>query len=174
MTEAGTGTGAVNGTGADDGTEAAGGTGAVARTGAVAGTGTLSPPQSGPGPIDPIDPVEPIDPVGPSSDGEALAPLEARDWPWVEEWRAGGERTPWAPGVTVAAFFALLIGAAVFVLCSGLADRPVVDVAVNVIVAGGLAPAVWLSRGLPVLRWFALGAVVGAAAAWLGALVFLL
>ena len=137
-------------------------------TEAVAATETISPPQSGPGPIDPLDP------AGPVSAGAESDQQEARDWPWVEEWRAGGERTPWAPGVTVATFFAILIGAAVFVLCAGLADRPVVDVAVNVIVAGGLAPAVWLSRGLPVLRWFALGAVVGAVAAWLAALVFVL
>ncbi len=134
-------------------------------------TDQSSPPQPGPGPIYPIDPFDAVDPV---PAGEAPTAPAPRDWPWVEQWRVGAERTPWAPGVTVAVFFALLIGAAVFVLCSGLADRPVVDVAVNVLVAGGLAPAVWLSRGLPVLRWFALGAAVGMVAAWMGALVFLL
>ena len=128
----------------------------------------MSPPQAGPGPLAPTATV----PAGPDpvTGPDAAA---KRDWRWVEEWQARGERPPWAPGVSVAVFIALLIGTAVFVLCDGLADRPVVDVAVNLIVAGGLAPAVWLSRGLPVLRWFAAGAVVGVVGAWLGALVFL-
>ena len=50
-------------------------------------------------------------------------------------------------------FSALVVGVAVWVLAAGLSDRPVVAVLVNLLVAGGLAPAIWLSRGLPVLRW---------------------
>jgi len=95
------------------------------------------------------------------------------DWAWVEEWRLGGEPVPWGPGLALAGFTAILVATAVYVLSAGLADRPVVDIAVNVLVAGGLAPALWLSRGLPVVRWIAGGAVVGVLGAWLAVLIFL-
>ena len=58
-------------------------------------------------------------------------------------------------------FSALVVGVAVWVLAAGLSDRPVVAVLVNLLVAGGLAPAIWLSRGLPVLRWMGAGAAAG-------------
>ena len=93
-----------------------------------------------------------------------------QDWKWVEEWRAGGEPTPWGPGLALAAFTALLIGSAVYVIGYGLSDRPVLAVAANVIVAAGLTPALWMSRGLPVLRWVALGGAVGTVIAWLALL----
>ena len=92
---------------------------------------------------------------------------DQQDWKWVEQWRAGGEPTPWGPGLALAGFAALLIGAAVYVIGYGLSDRPVLAVAANVIVAAGLAPALWMSRALPVLRWIALGSAVGTVIAWL-------
>jgi hypothetical protein len=95
------------------------------------------------------------------------------DWAWVEEWRAGGEPVPWASGLGLAAFSALVVGVAVWVLSAGLAGRPVLAIGVNVLVAGGLAPAMWLSRGLPVLRWIALGCAVGVVAGWICALMML-
>ena len=102
------------------------------------------------------------------------APLAERpEWGWVAEWRRSAEPTPWAQGVTLATFSALVIGAAVYVLAAGLADQPLVAVAVNIVVAGGLTPAVWYSRDLPVLRWVGVGAVFGIVAAWIGALLFL-
>ena len=67
----------------------------------------------------------------------------------VEEWRAGNEPTPWATGLVLTVFAALVVGVAVWVLAAGLSDRPVVAVLVNLLVAGGLAPAIWLSRGAP-------------------------
>jgi len=110
-------------------------------------------------------------------DGEPDPPAQlepiTRDWAWVEEWRAAGEPVPWAAGLTVAAFAALLVGSAVYVLSAGLADHPLIAVGVNVLVVAGLGPAMWLSRALPVLRFIAGGAVIGVAAAWLAALVFL-
>ena len=54
-----------------------------------------------------------------------------------------------------------MVGAAVWVLSAGLIDRPVLAIAVNLVVAGGLAPAMWLSRDIPVLRWIAAGGAVG-------------
>lgn len=94
------------------------------------------------------------------------------DWAWVEEWRAGGEPVPWGPGLALSGFTLVLVASAVYVLSSGLADRPLLAIAVNVLVAAGLGPALWLSRNLPVLRWIAGGAVVGLLAAWLCVLVF--
>lgn len=100
-------------------------------------------------------------------------PLERSDWRWVEQWRAGGEPTPWGHGLVLTLFTALLVAVAVYVLSAGLSDRPIVAALVNVIVAAGVAPAVWLSRGLPVLRWIAAGTVLGVLAGWLSLLMFL-
>jgi hypothetical protein len=100
-------------------------------------------------------------------------PDEDRDWAWVEEWRAGHEPVPWGPGLTVSAFTLILVASAVYVLSAGLADRPIVGIGVNVVVAAGLGPALWLSRGLPVLRWIAGGAITGLLVAWFCVFVFL-
>ena len=95
------------------------------------------------------------------------------DWAWVEEWRSGAEPTPWATGLVLTAFCALVVGVAIWVLCAGLADRPVIAVLVNLLVAAGLAPAMWLSRGLPVLRWIAAGAALGVVGGWVAAVLML-
>ncbi len=100
-----------------------------------------------------------------------IAERAAPDWAWVEEWRASGEPAAWAPGVTLAAFAALLVGLAVLVLSYGLSDLPWLAVVANVLVAAGLAPALWLSRRLPVLRFIGAGAAVGVLAGWIGALI---
>jgi hypothetical protein len=94
------------------------------------------------------------------------------DWRWVEEWRRGGEPTPWGPGLALAVFAGLIIGSAVYVITIGLADNPWVAVAANVVVAAGLSPALWMSRGLPVLRWIALGGAMGTVGAWISVLFF--
>lgn len=75
--------------------------------------------------------------------------------------------------MALAGFTAVLVGTAVYVLSAGLVDQPLMNVGVNVLVAGGLAPALWLSRQLPVLRWIAAGAVAGVLSAWLSAFIFL-
>lgn len=91
----------------------------------------------------------------------------------MQEWREGREPTPWSTGVVIAVFSALIVGIAVWVLSAGLSDRPIVAVLVNVLVAAGLAPAMWLSRGLPVLRWIAAGAAAGIVVGWISALLML-
>ena len=113
------------------------------------------------------------DPAGPDVSATNLAEPGPADWAWVEEWRAGGERTPWGPGLAVAVFVGLVVGSAVFVLSAGLAENPFIAIVVNIVVAGGITPAVWLARDLPVLRWVAGGAAVGVLAAWLGTFIFL-
>src|ERR1700712_1819897 len=86
-------------------------------------------------------------------DADDLLLDEPDDWAWVEEWREGDEPVPWGPGLGVAGFTLILVASAVFVLSSGLSDKPVVAIAVNLLVAAGLGPALWLSRGLPGVRW---------------------
>lgn len=121
------------------------------------------------------DTIEHPDPAGEGDDGEPDADESAgvadhRDWAWVQEWRDGGEPTPWAPGLAVAAFATLVVGIAVVVLSDGLAENTVVAVLVNLLVAAGLVPAIWLSRELPVLRWIGLGAAVGVLGGWVVAI----
>ena len=94
------------------------------------------------------------------------------DWRWVEEWRRGGEPTPWGPGLFLAGFAGLVIGCAVYVISSGLSDSVLLAVVANIVVALGLAPALWMSRALPVLRWVALGGAIGTVVAWISLLFF--
>jgi hypothetical protein len=109
----------------------------------------------------------------PARSADAAESAGRADWAWVEEWRAGNEPTPWATGLVLTVFSALVVGVAVWVLAAGLSDRPVVAVLVNLLVAGGLAPAIWLSRGLPVLRWMGAGAAAGIVIGWIAALLML-
>lgn len=96
----------------------------------------------------------------------------AADWRWVDEWRRGDEPTPWGPGLVLATFTALVIGTAVYVISQGLADRLFLAVMANVVVAAGLTPALWMSRGLPVLRWISLGGAAGTLVSWISLLFF--
>lgn len=109
---------------------------------------------------------QPDDPHRPAA---VELPAEPRfhDWRWVEQWRADGERPAWAPGITLAIFMALLVAVALLVLTSGLSNVPALAIGVNVLIAAGMAPALWLSRGLPVLRFLAGGAAVGMVVGWI-------
>lgn len=76
--------------------------------------------------------------------------------------------TPWATGLTVAAFVAALVAGSIVVLNMGLTRvNPLLAVALNVIAVGGLAPTVWSWRRRPVWRWFVLGSGVGVAIGWI-------
>jgi hypothetical protein len=144
----------------------------------VSSTGTPAAPQrigesfDRPGPGAASAPPDGGDDPDPT-DGQTAEPAEHEDWAWVQEWRAGQEPTPWATGIALAVFSALIVGIAVWVLSAGLADRPVIAVLVNLLVAGGLTPAIWLSRGLPVLRWIAAGTVAGIVIGWVCAILML-
>lgn len=77
------------------------------------------------------------------------------------------ESTPWGTGLTVAAFAAAVLGAAIVVLGMGLIRvHPLLAIGLNMVAVGGLAPTVWSWRKKPVWRWFVLGAGVGVAVAW--------
>ena len=81
------------------------------------------------------------------------------------------ESTPWATGLTVAAFVAAVIGTAIVVLSIGLVRvHPLLAVGLNLVAVGGLAPTAWGWRKVPVWRWFVLGAGVGVACAWIALL----
>jgi hypothetical protein len=81
-------------------------------------------------------------------------------------------RTPWATGLTVAAFVTAVIAVAIVVLSLGLIRvHPLLAVTLNLIAVGGLAPTVWAWRQRPVWRWFVLGSGVGVAIGWIVTLV---
>ncbi|MBX7448052.1 DUF2537 domain-containing protein [Mycolicibacterium sp. 3033] len=81
------------------------------------------------------------------------------------------EPTPWGTGLTVAAFVAAVLAAALILLGIGLMRvNPLLAIGLNLVAVGGLAPTVWGWRKAPVWRWFVLGAGVGVAAAWVGLL----
>jgi hypothetical protein len=83
-------------------------------------------------------------------------------------------RTPWATGLTVSAFAAVVVVVAMLTLSLGLArTSPWIAVAANLMVAGGLAPSLWLGRNVLVWRWVAYGVAGGIALAWVGLLITL-
>ncbi|ODR18512.1 DUF2537 domain-containing protein [Mycolicibacterium porcinum] len=78
------------------------------------------------------------------------------------------DSTPWGTGLTVAAFVAAVLGAAIVVLGVGLLRvHPLLAIGLNMVAVGGLAPTVWGWRHRPVWRWFVLGSGVGVAGGWL-------
>lgn len=81
------------------------------------------------------------------------------------------EPTPWATGLALAGVAVVVVFVGLVALSEGLwAINPLLAVAANLLVVGGLAPSVWQCRALLVWRWVALGATVGVVAAW-GALL---
>lgn len=80
------------------------------------------------------------------------------------------EPTPWATGLTVAAFFGVVVAVAMLALASTLAAQTTGWLAVlaAVVVTAGLAPSLWLGRRQPIVRWLVLGAVAGLAVSWVG------
>jgi hypothetical protein len=83
--------------------------------------------------------------------------------------------TPWGPGLTVAAFFAVLVAIGDVVLCRAFAEAfGLLWVPANVLVGLGLSPSLWLARRTPFWRWPALGATVGLGVSWVVLLLGLL
>ncbi|UVS76814.1 DUF2537 domain-containing protein [Actinokineospora sp. UTMC 2448] len=77
------------------------------------------------------------------------------------------EPTPWATGLLVAAFAFTLVVFAVGTLSATLDETsPLLAVGANVVVTAGLLPSVWLTRGVPIWRWVALGVAGGIGAGW--------
>ena len=82
-----------------------------------------------------------------------------------------GEPTPWATGLTVTGFSAVVVLIVVVTLSLALgAASDWLALIANVVIALGLAPSVWLARRAPVWRWVAYGVVVGIVVAWIALL----
>ncbi|SHH01733.1 DUF2537 domain-containing protein [Streptoalloteichus hindustanus] len=120
-------------------------------------------------PVDYADPVrgglERVDlPPPPARREPAPAPAPA---PALVPEPASGEPTPWATGLTVSAVTAAVVAVAVVGLTLTLAGTSwLLGLVGNLVVVGGLAPSVWLTRELPVWRWVAYGVTVGLGTAW--------
>ena len=85
------------------------------------------------------------------------------------------DSTPWGTGLTVAAFVAAVVAAAIIVLSLGMARvHPMISLGLNVVAVGGLTPTLWDWRKRPVRRWFVLGAAAGVAVGWTAALALAL
>lgn len=85
------------------------------------------------------------------------------------------ESTPWGTGLTVAAFVAAVVAAAIVVLSLGMTRvHPALSLALNLVAVGGLAPTLWDWRRRPVRRWFVLGAAAGVAVGWTATLALAL
>jgi Protein of unknown function (DUF2537) len=93
------------------------------------------------------------------------------EWRWVQEWRASGEPVPWPQGIALGAFTLLVVASAIFVLTAGVADTPWLAVVLNLVVAGGIGPQLWLARGIPVIRFISWGAALGVPVGWLACFV---
>lgn len=81
--------------------------------------------------------------------------------------------TPWATGLTVAAFMAVVAVVAMLALATTLAAEAAgwIAIVASFVVTAGLTPSLWLARRLPILRWVVLGAATGLAASWIGVLI---
>lgn len=85
------------------------------------------------------------------------------------------EPTPWATGLSIAAFFAVLVAIGDVLLSTAFADAfGLLWIPANLLVALGLAPSLHLLRTVPFWRWVALGAAVGLGVAWVVLLVGML
>ena len=85
------------------------------------------------------------------------------------------DSTPWGTGLTVAAFVAAVVAAAIIVLSLGMTRvHPIISLGLNVVAVGGLAPTLWHWRKRPVRRWFVLGAAAGVAVGWIATLALTL
>jgi hypothetical protein len=85
---------------------------------------------------------------------------------------AVAQPTPWATGLVVAAFFAVLAAVADIALSQALAEAfGLLWVPANLVAGAGLAPSLWLLRDVPFWRWTAFGTAVGLVVAWLALLV---
>jgi hypothetical protein len=83
--------------------------------------------------------------------------------------------TPWATGLTVSAFFAVLAAIGDIALSRAFAEAfGLLWIPANLLVAVGLAPSMYLLRKVPFWRWPAIGAAAGLAAAWVALLLAML
>nr|WP_245560137.1 DUF2537 domain-containing protein [Actinopolyspora halophila] len=80
---------------------------------------------------------------------------------------SGEDDVPWFPGLTVAAMVAALTVIALVVVSLGLGEvSPLLAIVINLAVAGGFTPSIWLGRDVPTWRWPVLGLACGIVLSW--------
>lgn len=83
--------------------------------------------------------------------------------------------TPWATGLAISAFFAVLVAMADITLCRSLAGMfGLVWIPANLLAGLGLAPSLFVLRRTPFWRWPVLGVAAGLGVAWVVLLLGLL
>lgn len=82
------------------------------------------------------------------------------------------EPTPWGTGLVVSAFIAVVVITAMLALAVTLAAETAdwLVLLASVVVTAGIAPSLWLTRRLPIIRWISLGAAAGVVLSWFGVL----
>lgn len=80
--------------------------------------------------------------------------------------------TPWGTGLMISAVIAAIVAITLVVVSQGLADvSGFLAVFVNIAIAAGFAPSIWLGRHVPVWRWVAYGTAAGLVASWIAGLL---
>ena len=80
---------------------------------------------------------------------------------------ASADPTPWATGLLVSTFAAVVTLVAVVAFGVTLAHiHPLLTVGFNLVAVGGAAPTVWRWRNLPVWRWVVYGVAAGVVSGW--------
>jgi hypothetical protein len=115
-------------------------------------------------------PVEFVDPVS-----GAVESIPARPAPPLVLAPEPAGPTPWATGLPVTAFFAVLVTIADIVLVNAFAGAfGLLWVPANLLLTAGTVPSLWMTRQVPFWRWPAVGAAGGLVAAWVVLLLGLL
>lgn len=118
-------------------------------------------------------PVHYIDPV--TDEETVVPPMPPEDSPSLARRVFGTaevEPTPWGTGLVVSAFVAVVVIIAMLALAVALAAETAgwVVLLASIVVTAGIAPSLWLTRRLPIIRWISLGAAAGVVLSWLGIL----
>ncbi|HJQ46626.1 MAG TPA: DUF2537 domain-containing protein [Amycolatopsis sp.] len=119
-------------------------------------------------------PVHYIDPV--TDDETVVPPMPPETVPDSWTRRVFGttetEPTPWGAGLVVSGFVAAVVITAMLALAIALAAETAgwLVLLASIVVTAGIAPSLWLTRRMPIVRWVSLGAAVGVLVSWFGVL----
>ncbi|WAL66309.1 DUF2537 domain-containing protein [Amycolatopsis cynarae] len=120
-------------------------------------------------PVHYVDPVtDEVSVISPQPPAQRAAPSLMRQL--FGATHVGTEPTPWATGLVVSAFIAVVAVIAMLSLAVALAAETAgwVVLLASAVVTAGLTPSLWLARRVPIVRWIALGAAAGCVLAWFG------
>ena len=119
-------------------------------------------------PVHYIDPVTDEETVVPPLPPDQASPSLARRVFGTGE----AEPTPWGTGLVVSAFVAVVVITAMMALAVTLAAEIAgwLVLLASVVVTAGIAPSLWLTRRVPIVRWVSFGAAAGLVLSWFGIL----